>query len=131
MADTWWFEEIKLLIALWIEEAVQHELNTMHHKKLVWDKKSHKIVDGGYSRSAQQCRVKINNLKQKYRNIRDGNKISGGQRQRQRQEREIFEPMDFTEISTGSNRCRCRLRVRRVDNTSVVCQCSVGVMSAM
>ena len=90
MADTWWFEEIKLLIALWIEEAVQHELNTMHHKKLVWDKISHKIVDGWYSRSAQQCRVKINNLKQKYRNIRDGNKISGGQRQ----EWEIFEPMD-------------------------------------
>ena len=38
MADTWWFEETKLLIALWIEEAVQHELNTMHNKKLVWDK---------------------------------------------------------------------------------------------
>ena len=46
--------------------------------------------DGGYSRSTQQCRVKINNLKQKYRKIRDGNKISGNQRQ----EWEMFEPMD-------------------------------------
>ena len=35
MAGTWWFEETKLLIALWSEEAVQHELNTMHNKKLV------------------------------------------------------------------------------------------------
>ena len=30
MADTWWFEETKLLIALWSEETVQHELNTTH-----------------------------------------------------------------------------------------------------
>ena len=90
MADTWWFEEAKLLIALWSEEAVQHELNTMHNKKLVWDKISQGMADGGYSRSAQQCRVKINNLKQNYRKIRDGNKISGNQRQ----EWEMFEPMD-------------------------------------
>ena len=90
MADTWWFEETKLLIALWSEEAVQHELNTMHNKKLVWDKISQGIADEGYSRSAQQCRVKINNLKQKYRKIRDGNKISGNQQK----EREMFEPMD-------------------------------------
>ena len=58
---------------------MQHELNTMHNKKLVWDKISQGMADGGYSRSAQQCRVKINNLKQKYRKIRDGNKISGNQ----------------------------------------------------
>jgi len=48
------------------------------------------MADGGYSRSAQQCRVQINKLKQKYRKIRDGNKISG----RQRQEWEMFEPMN-------------------------------------
>ena len=90
MADTWWFEETKLLIALWSEEAVQHELKTMHNKKLVWDKISQRMADGEYSRSAQQCRVKINNLQQKYRKIRDGNKISGNQRQ----EWEMFEPMD-------------------------------------
>ena len=51
MADTWWFEETKLLIALWSEEAVQHELNTMHNKKLVWDKISQEMADGGYSRT--------------------------------------------------------------------------------
>ena len=89
MADSWWFEETKLLIALWREEAVQHELNTMHKKKLVWDKISQGMADRAYSRSTQQCRVKINNLKQKYRKIRDGNKISGNQR-----EWEMFEPMD-------------------------------------
>ena len=36
----------KLLIALWSEEAVQHELNTMHNKKLVWDKLSQGMADG-------------------------------------------------------------------------------------
>jgi len=51
MASTWWFEETKLLIALWSEEAVQHELNTMHNKKLVWDKISQEMTDGGYSRT--------------------------------------------------------------------------------
>ena len=90
MADTWWFEETKLLITLWSEEAVQHELNTMHNKKLIWDKISQGMADGGYSRSAQQCRVKINNLKQKYLKICDGNKISGNQQQ----EWEMFKPMD-------------------------------------
>jgi len=89
MADTWWFEETKLLIALWSEEVVQHELNTMHNKKLVWYKLNQGMANGGYLRSAQQCRVKINNLKQKYRKIRDRNKISGNQR-----EWEMFEPMD-------------------------------------
>jgi len=51
MADTWWFEETKLLIALQNEEAVQHELNTMHNKKLVWDKICQGMADGGFSRT--------------------------------------------------------------------------------
>ena len=38
-------EETKLLIALWSEEAVQHELNTMHNKKLLWDKISQGMAD--------------------------------------------------------------------------------------
>ena len=32
---------------------MQHELNTIHNKKLVWDKISQGMADGGYSRSAQ------------------------------------------------------------------------------
>ena len=75
----------------WSEQVVQHELNTMHNKKLVWETISQGVADGEYSRSAQQCRVKMNNLKQKYRKIRDGNKISGNQRQ----EWEMYEPMDL------------------------------------
>ena len=65
MAGTWWFERKKLLIALWSEEILQHELNNMHNKKLVWNKISQGMADGGYSRSARQCHVKISNLKQK------------------------------------------------------------------
>jgi len=51
MADTWWFEETKLLIASWSEEAVQQELNTMHDKKLELDKKSQEMGDRRYSRT--------------------------------------------------------------------------------
>ena len=72
MAGTWWFEKNKLLIALWSQEVVQHEPNNMHNKKLVWDKISQGMADGGYSRSAQQCHVKISNLKRKYHKICDG-----------------------------------------------------------
>ena len=51
MADTWWFEKTTLLIALWSEEVVQNELNTMHNKKLVWNKISQGMANGGYSRT--------------------------------------------------------------------------------
>jgi len=51
MVDTWCFEETKLLIAFWIEEGVQHELNTMNNKKLAWNKISQEIADGEYSRT--------------------------------------------------------------------------------
>ena len=52
MVDTRWHEEMKLLIALWREGAVQNKLNTMHNKKLVWVKMDDKEV-----RSAQQSHV--------------------------------------------------------------------------
>jgi len=50
MVDTWWFEAAKRLVALWRDEAVQHELNTMHNKKLEWEKISQEMTDGGYLR---------------------------------------------------------------------------------
>ena len=43
----------------------------MRNKKRVWDKITEGMADRGYSRSAQQRRVKVNNLKQKYRKIGD------------------------------------------------------------
>ena len=63
---------------------MQHELNTTHNKKLVSDKISQGMADIAYLTSAQQCRVK------KCCKIRDGNKISGNQRQ----EWEMSEPTD-------------------------------------
>ena len=44
-------EEKKPLIALWSEEALQNEFNTMRNKKLVWDKISQGMTDAGYSRN--------------------------------------------------------------------------------
>ena len=51
---------------------MQNDLNTMQNKKLVWAQVSQGMVKGGYTRSAQQCRVK-----KKYRKNRDGSKIPG------------------------------------------------------
>ena len=39
------------------------------------------MADGGYSRRAEQGRLRVKNLKKKYRKIPDGNKTSGNQRQ--------------------------------------------------
>ena len=46
------------------------------YKKLVRDKISQGMADRVYSRGVRQCRVKVNNLKQKYRKVHDGNKIT-------------------------------------------------------
>ena len=46
----------------------------MRNKKLVWGKISQGMINAGYSSSVKKCRVKVDNLKQKYRKIRDGNK---------------------------------------------------------
>lgn len=90
MADTWWHEETKCLIAIWSEEAIQQQLNRMHNKKTVWDNVSRQMEEAGYKKNGQQCRVKINNLKQKYRKTRDGNRQSGNKRQ----DWELFELLD-------------------------------------
>ena len=58
---------------------VQNKLNTMRNKKLVWDKIIQGMADRGYSRSAQQGRVNVNNLKQKCCKIGNRNKMSGNQ----------------------------------------------------
>ena len=34
---------------VWSEEVVQNKLNTMHNKKLVWDKIIQGMADGGHS----------------------------------------------------------------------------------
>lgn len=90
MADNWWSDEAKLLISLWGDLAVQEKLNSMHNKKPIWEQISAKMAAAGYTRSAQQCRIKINNLKQKYRKVRDSNRESG----KERHEWEYFEAMD-------------------------------------
>ena len=46
MADTWWHEEAKVLIASWDEEAV-NDFYTMPNKKLVWDQVSQGMAEGG------------------------------------------------------------------------------------
>ena len=48
MADTWWHEETKVHINLWIEEEVPNQFNTMHNRKLVWYKIYQRMTEGGW-----------------------------------------------------------------------------------
>lgn len=90
MADNWWGEETKKLIVLWRDFGIQEKLSSMHNKKRIWDQISAEMIAAGHVRTGQQCRTKINNLKQKYRKIRDWNRVSGNNRK----EWEYFDAMD-------------------------------------
>ncbi len=90
MADNWWAEKTKFLIVLFEDFAIQQKLSSVHNKKRIWDQISAEMIAAGYVRTGQQCRTKINNLKQKYRKIRDWNRVSGNNRK----EWEYFDAMD-------------------------------------
>jgi hypothetical protein len=75
---------------LWGDFAIQQKLYSLHNKKRIWDQISTEMITAGYVRTGQQCRTKINNLKQKYRKIRDWNRVSWNNRK----EWEYFDAMD-------------------------------------
>ena len=75
---------------MWGDFAIQQKLYSLHNKKRIWDQISTEMITAGYVRTGQQCRTKINNLKQKYRKIRDWNRVSWNNRQ----EWEYFDAMN-------------------------------------
>ena len=82
MAGRFWeTAETKALINLWAEDAIQSELEGAKQNKAVYQMLTRRMEELSYHRTWSQCSVKIKNLVAKYRNIRDGNHITGNNRQ--------------------------------------------------
>lgn len=73
----WSQEETELLIAVWSEEKIQHDLGESLRNEKVYRELSGRLAKVGVSRSAKQCREKIKKLKLEYRKIKKNSDGSG------------------------------------------------------
>ncbi|KAG6929355.1 zinc finger and SCAN domain containing 32, partial [Chelydra serpentina] len=80
-APAWTEREVLDLIAVWGDETVLAELGSKRRNAKTYAKVSKGMQDRGYNRDAQQCRVKIKELRQAYQKTRDANNRSGSEPQ--------------------------------------------------
>ncbi|KAG6935253.1 zinc finger and SCAN domain containing 32, partial [Chelydra serpentina] len=80
-APAWTEREVRDLITVWGDETVLAELRSKRRNATTYAKVSKSMQDRGYNRDAQQCRVKIKELRQAYQRTRDANGRSGSEPQ--------------------------------------------------
>ncbi|KAM7144551.1 zinc finger and SCAN domain-containing protein 29-like [Macrochelys suwanniensis] len=80
-APAWTERGVRDLIAVWGDESVLEELRAKRRNANTYAKVSKGMQDRGYNRDAQQCRVKIKELRQAYQRTRDANSRSGSEPQ--------------------------------------------------
>ena len=73
----WSDDEVKALLTVWGESNIQEELDGAVRNKTVFVHISKKLSELGHDRDWQQCRVKVKNLKKKYREVKDHNGETG------------------------------------------------------
>ncbi|KAM7174205.1 uncharacterized protein RBU57_004353 [Macrochelys suwanniensis] len=72
-APAWTEREVRDLIAVWGDETVLAELWSKRRNANTYAKVSKSMKDRGYNRDAQQCHVKIKELRQAYQRTRQAN----------------------------------------------------------
>ena len=65
----WITVETIVLLDVWGADSIQSQLDSMIRNKLDYQKVASDIAELGYKRTWQQCKTKIKNLVQKYRNV--------------------------------------------------------------
>ncbi|XP_053883789.1 myb/SANT-like DNA-binding domain-containing protein 2 [Malaclemys terrapin pileata] len=80
-APAWTEREVRDLLAIWGDESVLAELRSSKRNCNVLEKVSKAMKDRGHNRDAQQCRVKIKQLRQAYHKAREANGRSGAEPQ--------------------------------------------------
>ncbi|EMP34992.1 hypothetical protein UY3_07836 [Chelonia mydas] len=78
-APAWTEREVLDLITVWGEESVQAELHSKRRNASIYAKISKGMMDRGYNRDAQQCGMKIKELRQAYQKIKEANGCSGSE----------------------------------------------------
>ncbi|EMP38758.1 hypothetical protein UY3_04077 [Chelonia mydas] len=75
-----WSEQKTLdLIAVWGEESVQAELRSKRRNANIYTKIAQGMMDRGYNRDTQQCRMKVKELRQAYQKTKEANGHSGSE----------------------------------------------------
>ncbi|XP_053876927.1 myb/SANT-like DNA-binding domain-containing protein 2 [Malaclemys terrapin pileata] len=80
-APSWTEREVWDLLAIWGDESVLAELCSSKRNGKILEKVSKAMKDRGHNRDAQQCRVKIKELRQAYHKAREANGRSGAEPQ--------------------------------------------------
>ncbi|XP_053887575.1 protein FAM151B isoform X1 [Malaclemys terrapin pileata] len=80
-APSWTKREVQDLLAIWGDESVLAELRSSKRNGKILEKVSKAMKDRGHNRDAQQCRVKIKELRQAYHKAREANGRSGAEPQ--------------------------------------------------
>ncbi|XP_067424633.1 zinc finger and SCAN domain-containing protein 29-like [Emydura macquarii macquarii] len=73
----WSQPEVLDLIGLWGEESVLGQLQARKINMDIYERISHSMLEKGHNRDAQQCHVKIKELRQAYQKTREANSHSG------------------------------------------------------
>ncbi|XP_065453497.1 uncharacterized protein LOC135983855 [Chrysemys picta bellii] len=80
-APAWTEWEVRDLLAIWGDESVVAKLRSSKRNGKILEKVSKAMKDRGHNRDAQQCRVKIKELRQAYHKVREANGRSGAEPQ--------------------------------------------------
>ena len=79
-APSWTHEEILALIGVWSDHSVQQMLDGATRTADIWKLVSDRLAENRISRSPKQCKEKIKNLRQLYKDFKDGRNRSGRER---------------------------------------------------
>ncbi|XP_074521445.1 uncharacterized protein LOC141798294 [Halichoeres trimaculatus] len=75
--QTWSYEEVRCLLDIWSEENISQLLEKVHKNTEVFKIFSEKMKENGFTRTVEQCRVKVKKLRQQYIKVRDALQKSG------------------------------------------------------
>ena len=69
MAAGWSTEATRALIAIWGEENVQEQLDSVSRNRTIFEKIAASLRAKGFTYDYKQCRTKVKNLTAKYRKV--------------------------------------------------------------
>ncbi|EMP29759.1 hypothetical protein UY3_13128 [Chelonia mydas] len=81
-APAWTEREVRDLTTVWGDESMLSELCSKRRNAKIFEKISKGMMDRGYNRDLQQCRMKIKELRQAYQKTKEANGCSGSEPQK-------------------------------------------------
>ena len=76
----WSSDEMNILIDIWADAKIQHQLDNWTRKKPVFGAIARKLEEAGFSRSCSKVHEKLKKSKQQYKKVKDSKHLSGRSR---------------------------------------------------